>query len=245
MVWRDNIASPQGYKYFLVVFDSTAELFDYSIPSWFDTNTMGLIGIYYINDEPNIVVVDGPDTSESAWYLDLGYPVYNPPLAEHNLKVQYNYHSVTYMAFVRNPSLDSFKGSTPMYAWTIADSHWSTVYTDTMECETTTKLWLNNDGVWSQSTDAVIYSPVWIDLVSTLVENEATNVPQYGIEFTTTQDTYSNAVASFVGGLATVGESISITVDGTGWKWEDTDTSESPRTITSSKWGDFFKIVNA
>lgn len=247
MEWRNNITSPQGFRYFLVVFDSTAELADYDLPEWFDEDAMGIIGIYYLEGFPTIVMVDGPDTTEgSAWYSNLGYPVYTVgPVTEHNLKVRYQYGSITYMAFCRNPLADSFKLGKRMYAWTVADNNFDTLWTDTLDCETTTKLWKYDEGVWSQSADATIAAPVWVDLVSVLVEVEGNALGSESVHIHTTQDDYYNAITAFVGGLAEEGESVTIEVTGAGWKWADTETSETPRTIAAPELGLFLTIVDA
>lgn len=86
MTWRDSIPSPQGYRYFLIVFGSIEELTNFSLPSWFDTLTMGYIALY----SDYIVAIDGPDTTED-WVPEIGYPVIEIPTIVSHLKITFPY----------------------------------------------------------------------------------------------------------------------------------------------------------
>lgn len=241
MEWRNSIPSPQSYRYFIIVFDSVEELEDFELPGWFDTNKMGYIAIY----DGVIYGIDGPDTTD--WLPEIGYPAAEIPTFVSHLKVLYPYEGTyTHLAFVRFPALDSEKSGEKMYAWTIGTSNWDTVYTETLACTTSTQLWYLDDQDWRQS-NAEIEEGVWTDLVSVVVENEATNVVTSGIEVETSEGVYHNSYRTFVGCLADFREPaiFTIGVASTGWVWQDLETSLSPREESVSKLGLYLKVVDA
>lgn len=243
MTWRDSVASPLGYRYYLIIFESAAELTDFAAPEWFDYTSMGLIYIY----QDTIFGVDGPDDSDSTWYYNLGYPVDTTPLFFQHLKVLFPYNgTVTHLAFVRVPALDSEKEGQHMYAWSIGTTYWNTIYTDTLSCTTSTQLWYLDDTTWAEST-ATIEEGVWTDLVSIVVENTATNIGMADIYVRSSEGTYSNAEESFVGCLADFRQPVTFTVNSsaTGWKWYDLDTALNPREESPSKLGLYLSTINS
>lgn len=242
MEWRNSVVSPQGYRYYIVIFESEEELYDFTLPEWFDYESMGIIFLY----EDEMLGKDGPDSSD--WVPDIGYPSVDiPPVFIEHLKVLYPYNgTVTHLAFVRVPILDSEKAGQHMYAWTIGTEHFDTVYTDTLNCTTSTQLWYLDGEDWHQS-NATIEEGVWTDLVSVVVENSATNIGMADIYVRTSEGTYSNAEASFVGCLADFRQDVTFTVNSsaTGWKWADLDVATNPRVESPTKLGLYLSAIDA
>lgn len=243
MVWRDSIVSPQGFRYYIAIFDSEEELYEFTLPEWFDYESMGIIFLY----DDIMWGNDGPDTTEG-WVPEIGYPEADiPPVFIEHLKVLYPYNgTVTHLAFVRVPALDAEKEGQKMYAWSIGTTHFDTIYTDTLNCTTSTQLWALNGETWSQST-ATIEEGVWTDLVSIVVENSATHVGMADIYVRTSEGTYSNAEESFVGCLADFRQPVTFTINSsaTGWKWADLDVAVSPREESPTKLGLYLQTVDA
>lgn len=170
------------------------------------------------------------------------------PVTVNNLCVIYEYEqTTTHLAFVRDSTLDRYREGVFMYAWTIATTQWTIIYTDTLDCALDTQIWVYDASTetWSIS-DATIEDPIWTTKVSFVIENHATVVGRQQITVDVDQHTYSNAEESFLAFRCnpTVDAVITILVEHD-WVWEDTGAMQTPRTVSVDSFGNCLVINNS
>lgn len=170
------------------------------------------------------------------------------PVTVNNLCVVFDYNgTTTHLAFVRDSTLDRYRSGVFMYAWTIATTQWTIIYTDTLDCQLNTSLWIHDESTdeWSIST-AVIEDPIWTTKVSFIIENNATVVGTQQIMVEVDSHTYSNAEESFLAFRCNslVDAVITILVEHD-WVWADTGTMITPRTVNVADFGNTLVINNS
>lgn len=248
MNWRNSVASPQGYRYFIQIYNTIEEIAYHDVPYWFDSTKMGEIFLYPVDGTLKVFDYYGPDTTVNAgWVYDLGYPAVGDLTRSRNLyTIVHISSSTSRLGYVRYPYGDRMKDTTYMYCWTVGIWEDSWVYTDTLNCTTSTIIWAYNreQGTWSQSSTTVSDLGPFTDYVTCIITNYSSNVPAESITMNLSTGTYMNAVQVLVAGPCDKNTNAVITVNGTGtWRWTDTQDSTSPRTYKVGRYGDWLAII--